>query len=52
MGLGKITDDDPEKYHAFDGWVGYVIFSIEFGLYAYFYYGIEKTKYSSPTKVQ
>lgn len=28
MGLGKLTDNSDNKFHLYDGWVGYVIFVI------------------------
>ena len=43
MVLGKLTDNDSEKYHAYDGFVGYAIIILRMGMYIYFLFGLKKT---------
>lgn len=52
IGLGKLTDDNIDKFHTYDGWVGLVIVLIRLGLYAYFFFGIKETFNRARPKVK
>ena len=51
MGLGKLNDDMHNKYHPYDGWVGWTIALIEVGLFIYFFLGIRSTLNKSSDKI-
>lgn len=52
MGLGKFNDDMHNKYHPYDGWVGWIIGLIEVCLFIYFYAGIQNTLKQSNDKIK
>lgn len=43
MGVGKMFGEETDKFHQFDGWVGYAICFVEVALLIYFFLGIQET---------
>ncbi len=43
-GVSKITDDDFNKFHNYEGMFGYFLIIIRIGMMIYYKYGILETK--------
>lgn len=52
MGISKIVNEGTDKYHQFDGWVGYAICLVEMALLTYFFLGIKETSKQAGMKLR